>query len=448
MGASKSPRRRKYACSEWTMRSATVAEAAVSAWPSTWPPKTWGLPISRLSPRKRFTSRGSSSRSCSRSASCGFIVYLAQSRLRRVARPADRLRSSRGPGSGPGPLYCLLLHSIRDTEPLVHDGARGGVLQELAFLREEVVLDGEGGERRFVKARQDELLLAGIGVDVAHREDSRQGRLELLGVHLEGLLLELEPPLGDRPELRMQTEEDEKVIRLERVHGAVRSLDADPAQLPVRGDQRMRQRLEAAQAAGRSKLPHFGHGGGSGAKFCPPVHQRQAPPLSRQLQRPVEGGIPTAEYDEAPALERADILYTVEDALALERLGALDADGTRLERADPCGDHHRTRIEAGAGGSGYGESAILPAREMDDLLPKVKPRVERLDLLHQPVDQLLGPTDRDCRNVVDGLVRVELRALPAGMRQGVDHMGTDAEQSQLEHLEEAAGTRSDDDHFC
>ena len=50
------------------MRPSTVADAAVSAWPSTCPPNTCGLPMSRLSPRNRLTSSCSSSSSCSRSA--------------------------------------------------------------------------------------------------------------------------------------------------------------------------------------------------------------------------------------------------------------------------------------------------------------------------------------------------------------------------------------------
>jgi hypothetical protein len=56
---------------------------------------------------------------------------------------------------------------VADAQPLVHHRARRRVLQELAFGGVEMVLDGEGGERRLVEARQDELLLAGIGVDVA-----------------------------------------------------------------------------------------------------------------------------------------------------------------------------------------------------------------------------------------------------------------------------------------
>src|SRR5665213_1514825 len=68
IGALKSPRRRKYACRECTMRPLTVREAALRACPSTWPPNTCGLPISRLSPRNRLTSSVSSSSRASRSA--------------------------------------------------------------------------------------------------------------------------------------------------------------------------------------------------------------------------------------------------------------------------------------------------------------------------------------------------------------------------------------------
>src|ERR1700733_2971726 len=68
IGALKSPRRRKYACRECTMRPVTVREAALRAWPSTWPPNTCGLPMSRLSPRNRLTSSVSSSSSPSKSA--------------------------------------------------------------------------------------------------------------------------------------------------------------------------------------------------------------------------------------------------------------------------------------------------------------------------------------------------------------------------------------------
>src|SRR5262245_14971152 len=48
--------------------SSMVALAAFSAWPSTCPPNTCGLPVSRLWPRNRLTSSRSSSNCCWRSA--------------------------------------------------------------------------------------------------------------------------------------------------------------------------------------------------------------------------------------------------------------------------------------------------------------------------------------------------------------------------------------------
>ena len=44
--------------------------------------------------------------------------------------------------------------------------------------------DGERRQRRFVEAGQDQLLLARIRIDVAHREDARDVGLEFFGVDL------------------------------------------------------------------------------------------------------------------------------------------------------------------------------------------------------------------------------------------------------------------------
>ena len=75
----------------------------------------------------------------------------------------------------------------------------------------------------------------------------------------------------------------------------------------------------------------------------------------------------------------------------------------------------------------------------------MKGGMKRLDLLHETVDELLGTADRQRRNVVNGLFGVQLGALAARMRQRVDHMRADSEQSELKHLEQAAGTGPDDD---
>ena len=75
----------------------------------------------------------------------------------------------------------------------------------------------------------------------------------------------------------------------------------------------------------------------------------------------------------------------------------------------------------------------------------MKLRSKGLDLLHEPIDQLLRVAYRQCRNVVDRLIRIELRTLPARMRQRIHHVRTDAEEPEFENLKKAAGTRADDD---
>ena len=63
-----------------------------------------------------------------------------------------------------------------------------------------------------MEARQDQFLLAGIGIDVADRKDAGHAGLELLGVDRQRLALEREPPLRHRPELGVQAKESEQVI--------------------------------------------------------------------------------------------------------------------------------------------------------------------------------------------------------------------------------------------
>src|ERR1700679_3112463 len=94
-----------------------------------------------------------------------------------------------------------------DAQALLHDRAGGRVLQELALLRKQMVLNGECRQRRLMKAAQYQLLLARIGVDVADREDARHVRLKPLRIDAQRTLFQVQSPLGNRPELRMQAEE-------------------------------------------------------------------------------------------------------------------------------------------------------------------------------------------------------------------------------------------------
>src|ERR1700688_3948125 len=137
--------------------------------------------MSRLWPRNRFISSRSS------------VITLIKSSSNWFIRDSMRIGS-------------------RHAQTFLHDGTRGGVLQELALLGEQVMLDGECGERRFVKAAQDELFLAGIMVDVADGEDAGGAGLEFLGIHLERAFFQIQAPFRDGAQLRMQPVEREYLI--------------------------------------------------------------------------------------------------------------------------------------------------------------------------------------------------------------------------------------------
>jgi hypothetical protein len=75
----------------------------------------------------------------------------------------------------------------------------------------------------------------------------------------------------------------------------------------------------------------------------------------------------------------------------------------------------------------------------------MKGGAKRLDLFKQVVGQLLAGTHRYCRDVVNGLVRVQLDALATGVGQRVDHMGLDFEQAKFKHLKQPDRAGTDDD---
>ena len=77
-------------------------------------------------------------------------------------------------------------------------------------------------------------------------------------------------------------------------------------------------------------------------------------------------------------------------------------------------------------------------------LAEMEHRVHRLDLLHEPVDEFLRAADGQCRNVVYRFVRIQLGALAARVLERVDDVALDAEQAELEDLEQAGGPGADD----
>ena len=73
-------------------------------------------------------------------------------------------------------------------------------------------------------------------------------------------------------------------------------------------------------------------------------------------------------------------------------------------------------------------------------------RGKRLDLGHQRGDESLRRTIGHAWNVVDRLLRVELRALTADLVENVDHVRFHVEEAKLEHREQPARSGTDDQH--
>jgi hypothetical protein len=126
-----------------------------------------------------------------------------------------------------------------------------------------------------VEARQDQLQLAGVGVDVADREDTGHAGLELLGVDRNEVFIEIDPPMSDRPELHGEPEEGKQAVDRKPVLAAL-GLDGDGRQR-VACSARVQPR-HLADHKGNLLLPHHGphplHGMGCSAKFVPAVQQR------------------------------------------------------------------------------------------------------------------------------------------------------------------------------
>ena len=175
------------------------------------------------------------------------------------------------------------------------------------------------------------------------------------------------------------------------------------------------------------------------------MHQREARGPWQQLQRPVERRVAAAEDHQMLAHQLGRTLHPVVDGAAFESLRALESDAPRLKGAHARRDHHGTGVEADTARGAQVEAPALASRELHHFMAEVQLRTEGPDLLHEPVDQLLGAAHRQRRNVVDRLVGVELRALSAGVPQRIHDLGADPEQPQLEHLEQPAGTCADDD---
>ena len=72
-------------------------------------------------------------------------------------------------------------------------------------------------------------------------------------------------------------------------------------------------------------------------------------------------------------------------------------------------------------------------------------RAERVDLLEKIFREFARRANRHSRDVIDGLVLIELHALTAHLTQRVDDVSLDFQKTQFKHLEQTNGTGTNDD---
>ena len=302
-------------------------------------------------------------------------------------------------------------------------------------------------QRGFMKAREDELQLAGIAVDVADGEDAGRRGLEGFGADADQVLVEIEAPFGHWPKLHRQAEEGQHRIAGDVENAAVIALHR-------RGGKVWRLALQARDLAELQRDLAFSHHGPHpfdgmrrGAELVATVQQGQAPGDGAEVQRPVKRRIAAADDQHITPLEQLHPADGVEDAGAFIGIDIGDWRLLGLEGAAARRHDHHFCLEDIAGIGRDAEFRRLRRSDLDHalhLLVEVELRAERLDLLQQVVDEALPGHHREAGNVIDRLFRVKLCALPSDLRQDVDKVAFDIEQAQFENSEKAAGSRADD----
>ncbi|MNV74268.1 hypothetical protein D3C71_1674750 [compost metagenome] len=138
----------------------------------------------------------------------------------------------------------------------------------------------------------------------------------------------------------------------------------------------------------------------------------------------------------------------VENLRADKRFDAFGLERARHKGANTCSNENSAGQQLCARICLHQHAPIGLGREGRDQRAQMPVRRKRGDLPEQQRRQLAPSAHGHARNVVDGLVAIQLDALAACMGQRVDQMGLEALQAQLEHLEQTHGACTDHDGIC
>src|SRR5262249_7310618 len=231
-----------------------------------------------------------------------------------------------------------------------------------------------GRDRGLAHADRDQRDLAWIAGDVSRRVDARQVRLTAGRVDLDlALPLELEAPLGDRAEMRVEAEQRDQRVAFHLLDvAALGVLDSNAADVAVAVDFAHlvgREDLDAALALELFRLVDRRL---QRTEVVAPVHQRDRM-LGRVLEpeRPVERAVAAADDHASAVAEDVLLAHEVVEALPLPGIDVLDPELARLEGPMAGGDDQRpAQIRA-----------ALVGRDREELLAVLAQALEALDLL-------------------------------------------------------------------
>src|ERR1700733_4378250 len=220
----------------------------------------------------------------------------------------------------------------RHAELLLQVRRRRGVLEHQALVRINVVVRPLCHQRAFVEAGQYELELARIPIDVADRENAGHAGFERRGFDWNELVvLELKTPIGDRAEFHGQAEERQQRVDRKVMHRAVVAFDDRIADLAIRALKLRHLPDQQIDLPFGHERHHLVDAVGSGAELVAPVHEREMTGERREIERPVERAVATADDQNALVAKLLHLAHRIVQRLALIGLDARDRRLLRLE---------------------------------------------------------------------------------------------------------------------
>ena len=123
--------------------------------------------------------------------------------------------------------------------------------------------------------------------------------------------------------------------------------------------------------------------------------------------------------------------------MKLVTFDAGDGRTLRHEASAAGGDYQDGRGDDKAGVGGELPLSKLGLAEGSGHLTEMEHRLERPDLLEQPVGQLLAGANRKAGNVVDRLLGIKLGALAARPVENIDHVRLELGEAELKYGEKA-----------